>query len=177
MDILGCSPVLELSRFRTNIPRRNRNFNILDRLMRNWYRTSSHYVRERERQSAGELSLLKLDHMRSTIATTLWQPWVLPTEDQLIEVRDLFEDPRPDTWYNFEDALPDLRYFQSATSQAIRFLDALQPQYREQMRNIKILEEEKSVAFPECHLRGILPICDAVTQLSVDRYVDLWRCV
>ena len=33
MDILGFSPVLELSRFRTNIPRRNRNFNILDRLM------------------------------------------------------------------------------------------------------------------------------------------------
>ena len=115
--------------------------------------------------------------MRSTIATTQWQPWAVPSEEQMIEVRDLFEDPRPDTWYNLEVALPDLRYFQSATSQAIRFLDALQLQYRNQMRNIKILEEEKSVALPECYLRGILPTCDAAPQLSVDRYVDLWRRV
>jgi len=175
MDILGFSPVLELSRFRTNIPRRNRNFNILDRLMRNWFRSSSQD--ERERHSVEQLSLPKLGHMRSIIATTLWQPWALPTEDQMIKVRDLFEDPRPDTWYNFEVALPDLRYFQSATSQAIRFLDALQSQYLEQMRNVKIVEEEKSVALPECHLRGILPTCDAFPQLSVHRYVDLWRCV
>jgi len=175
VDILGFGPALKLSRFRTNIPRRNRGFSILDRLMKNWYETSPHD--ERERQSIEQLSLLKLDHMRSTIATTLWQPWALPTEDQLIEVRDLFEDPRPDTWYNFEVALLDLRYFQSATSQAIRFLDALQPQHRKQMRNVEILEEEKSAALPECHLRGMLPTCDAVPQLSVDRYFDLWRCV
>ena len=128
-------------------------------------------------RSAAELSTERLNEMRSTIANTQWRPWILPTDEQIITVRDLFETSNSIGWPNYKNELPDLRYFQSAASQAIRFLDALQPHYRKQMRSMKILEEEKCVALPECHLRGLFHFLDEIPALSVVRHIDLWHCV
>jgi hypothetical protein len=58
------------------------------------------------------------------IATLPWEPWRLPVEEQLSEMGDLLDDPMPESWKSWERNLPQLRYYLSATSQAIRFWTA-----------------------------------------------------
>ena len=144
-----------------------------------WYRVGKDSVfrAEHDVRSAEQLSLMRLEEMRFIVAQISWQPWIVATEEEMTRLRDLFETPCPKTWSSYEDSLASLQYFQSAASQAIRFVNTLQIQSRKQMRKIKILEDEKCAALPQCHLRGLLSISDEVPGLSVDRHVDLWRCV
>jgi len=172
IDILG---------FLTSRPPLSRSFHLIPREKRStaWFRvgTDSVFRAEHDVSYAEQLSLMRLEEMRLIVAKTSWQPWIIATEEEMTRLRELFETPCPKTWSSFEDDLPSLQYFQSAASQAIRFVNTLQVQSRKQMRKIKILEDEKCVALPQCHLRGLLSVFDEAPGLSVDRHVDLWRCV
>ena len=172
VDILSFFTAGPTSRWGIHLVPDIRGATSYDRVDKGRALTGDHKLR-----GADELSLMALEHIRLTIATTHWEPWILPTEEETCKLSALFALPCPSTWANIEDNLPNLRYFQSATSQPINFLASLQTRHLKQVRKIKILEEEKCAALPECHLRGLLCALDEVLALSVDRYVDLWRCV
>jgi hypothetical protein len=56
-----------------------------------------------------ELSPSLIQQIASTIVTLPWEPWRLPTEAQMSEMIDLLEDPAPETWKSWRQALPRLR--------------------------------------------------------------------
>ncbi|KAI4642467.1 uncharacterized protein J4E79_011529 [Alternaria viburni] len=128
IDILG---------FLTSRPRYTRGSELITR-ERRWtvfYRVDKYPSTEsvNDGRSADQLSYMELEDMRLIVSNTQWRPWIVPTEQEMTKLRDLFESRCPTHWSSFQDRLPGLRYYQSATSQAIRFLDGLPPQYRKQM--------------------------------------------
>ncbi|KAF6808806.1 hypothetical protein CSOJ01_07274 [Colletotrichum sojae] len=62
----------------------------------------------------------------------------------------------------------------SAASVAIRFLDSLSPDSRMSIRSIVLNEDQRSVAFSECHALGLIPYCRENMRLHIDRRVTIW---
>jgi hypothetical protein len=69
------------------------------------------------------------------------------------------------------------KYPYSAASQAIRFFKSLRKPVLFQLRNVVLREDFESVASPECHGRGLIPICTENPHLRVERIVSLWHNV
>jgi len=61
----------------------------------------------------------------------------------------------------------------SAASCAIRFLKALPTSIRSELRQVDLIEDRESVAYPECHVRGLIPFCQENEKLRIHRRVDL----
>ena len=68
---------------------------------------------------------------------------------------------------------PD-RCLVSAASCAIRFLKSLPTSIRSELRQVDLIEDRESVAYPECHVRGLIPFCQKNEKLRIHRRVDLW---
>jgi hypothetical protein len=124
-----------------------------------------------------ELPSSLIRRIASAIATLPWEPWRLPVEEQLSEMGDLLDDPMPESWKSWERNLPQLRYYLSATSQAIRFLDRLSAPLRLQLRHVVLHKDKKSVALPECHTFGLILYVNTLSSLRIERRVDLWSTV
>jgi hypothetical protein len=69
------------------------------------------------------------------------------------------------------------KYTYSAASVAIRFLESLPSATWRMIRKIVLDEDHESVAFPECHGRGFIAICQDNPQLRVERSISLWKNV
>jgi hypothetical protein len=65
----------------------------------------------------------------------------------------------------------------SAAATCIRFLNSLSAASRMALHKIVLLEDHESVAYPESHVEGLIPFCQANPLLRVERRVDLWRTV
>ncbi|KAI4908394.1 hypothetical protein J4E90_009019 [Alternaria incomplexa] len=142
IDILG---------FLTSRPPLSRSTHLVQMEKRStaWSRVGKEPVfkAEHDVRYAEQLSLMRLEEMRLIVAKINWQPWIVATDEEMSRLRDLFETPCPKAWSSYEDNLASLQYFQSAASQAVRFVDMLQTQSRKQMRKIKILENEKPLDY------------------------------
>jgi hypothetical protein len=77
---------------------------------------------------AEELPSNLLQNIISTVATFSWIPWKVPSEEELGNMTALFESPQPKMWGSCMDSYASLRYYQSATTQAICFLESIRSQ-------------------------------------------------
>ncbi|KAJ0168357.1 hypothetical protein CTA2_6884 [Colletotrichum tanaceti] len=68
---------------------------------------------------------------------------------------------------------PDSRV--SAAAVAIYFIGSLPAASRMQLRDVVLDEDHKAVALPECHGRGLVPLCQKNPQLRVQRRLNLWE--
>jgi len=130
-----------------------------------------------EPRFAEELPRQRLQEIVSTILGLSWKPWIVPMENELSQMRGIFDDPAPATWNGFNQGLPHLKYYVSATAQALRFLEDLPPDHRAQLRHLLVYEDRKSVALPECHVQGLLPYLRAIPNLRVERRIAMWEAV
>jgi hypothetical protein len=126
---------------------------------------------------AQDLSQDRLNHITSVITDMGYLPWQLPTEEKVAELRSLIDHPEPLTWKCFCKELIGLRYYVSATSQALRFLDSLSLYQRGYVRRLVFHEDRKSVALPECHIEGMMPYTQSLSSLSIERRDELWTAV
>ena len=69
------------------------------------------------------------------------------------------------------------RYQFSAASVALSFLDSMSRFAQLQIRKIVIHEENRAVAWPQCHAQGFIPFCQRNPKLRIERRVDLWKAI
>ncbi|KAF2023196.1 hypothetical protein EK21DRAFT_118982 [Setomelanomma holmii] len=58
---------------------------------------------------------------------------------------------------------------------AIRYLQSLSPEVRKQIRNVVLEEDRMSVAGPQGHAQGLIPLCLENPLLRVEQKVNLWE--
>ena len=111
-------------------------------------------------------------------------PWNIASEDVIAELEEILVDTefydshrRPVT-----QQPPERRSFWkrvkwrfSAAAAAIHFLKSVPLSLRLQIRDVLLLEDRESVAYPECHALGLIPFCVENSSLHVERRVSLWR--
>jgi hypothetical protein len=125
--------------------------------------------------SVKELTPIFCEKMSSTGTNVQWLPWVILTEAQLSELRDLFESPNPLTWYKFDKGIPGLRYYESATSHAIQFLSIFNASYLLKLRPVVIHEDRKSAAMPKFHAHGLIEHLQRLPNLRIEHRMDMWN--
>ncbi|CAG9985271.1 unnamed protein product [Clonostachys byssicola] len=121
------------------------------------------------------LRILTLDHL----------PWDIPSKRKLQRLRvSLYRPPRDGfswapgvrndrgVWRNSKQHTRPYHF--SAATVAIQFLRQLSAKQRMRFRNIVLREESKSVAFPACHARGLIPFCQENPRLRIERRVSLF---
>ncbi|KAF2865357.1 hypothetical protein BDV95DRAFT_599820 [Massariosphaeria phaeospora] len=62
----------------------------------------------------------------------------------------------------------------SVASMAIEFLQSLQATKRIELRHITLLEDRTTIAHPEYHARGFIPLCQKNLRLRIERRASLW---
>jgi hypothetical protein len=117
------------------------------------------------------------EKISSTIMGLQWLPWVVPAETQLSELPGLFETPNPLVWCKSEKGLPNLRYHESAASQAIQFLNTLDASCRIALRRLIVHEDHKSAAMPECHAHGLIEHLQRLPNLRIEYRIGMWNTV
>jgi hypothetical protein len=113
----------------------------------------------------------------SVIAEIEFVPWRLPGVQQLTELEDLLAPPNPEARIRAVPPMNAQRFYVSAASQAICFLDSLQSYQRSNLRHIVIHEDKKSVALPQYHLYGLVPYLEELKRLHIERNINLWNPV
>lgn len=101
--------------------------------------------------------------------------WNLPTEDDITAMADLVgPENRVDApgWTNVRYRAR-LKCQFSAATMAIHFLDTLSSHTQLQIRKIVLHEDNRSIAWPECHAQGLIPFCQHNPKLRIVRRVDL----
>ncbi|KAK2740002.1 hypothetical protein CKAH01_07171 [Colletotrichum kahawae] len=63
----------------------------------------------------------------------------------------------------------------SAAAAAIHVLQSLPLTIRRQLRRVVLEEDREAVADPQCHVLGLIPLCQENPLLRVERRVNLWR--
>lgn len=107
------------------------------------------------------------------------KPWELPTDEDIIAMTHLVgPENRVDasrwTDIRYRDRL---KYRFSAATMAIFFLESTSLDTRLQIRKVVLHEENKAVAWPECHAQGLIPFCQHNPKLQIERRVDLWKAI
>jgi hypothetical protein len=105
------------------------------------------------------------------LVNTCTQPWNIPDAKELEVMSKLanVSGEHQSTFYS-----PTTKYAYSAASSAIRFLRSIPLAMRLAVRNIHLSEDRESVAFPTCHGRGFIPLCQENLKLRVTHSVSLW---
>ncbi|KAF6804319.1 hypothetical protein CSOJ01_10288 [Colletotrichum sojae] len=82
-------------------------------------------------------------------------------------------------WHNYFPGLSPSTFKQSysAASTAIRFLKSLSTDSRMSIRSIVLNEDQRSVAFAECHGLGLIQYCQENVRLRIERRVSMWKVV
>ena len=117
----------------------------------------------------------------STISTVQWLPWVTPTAVQIKEMKDLYVFLSRDAVFRYsyaghpEDG-KDFGYYESATSQSIRFLGMLRLEQRSRLRLLVIREDRKCTAL-RCHAYGLIPFLKELPRLRIEHRIDMWSAM
>ena len=119
----------------------------------------------------------------SKISSTVWLPWKTPSTAQINEMRELLtvlKLNRGVSWIPGE--VPpgegkELRYYGSAASQSIHFLEMLQQGQRSRLRRLVIREDRRSCALPRCHAHGLIPYLRELPRLRIDHQIDMWSAM
>ena len=103
------------------------------------------------------------------------KPWWLPSRDDVAAM----ERKMPRGWVPMprEPVRDSTRYYISAASQALGFLSQLPSHIRTGVRHLELHELNASIAYPECHVRGLIPYSIENPNLKIFRRVDLWKTV
>ncbi|CAH0048245.1 unnamed protein product [Clonostachys solani] len=121
------------------------------------------------------LRILTIDH----------KPWDIPSESELRRLEAALHDQsRGDSaWaqgvkkvhgaWRSSSQHPRPYHFSAATT-AIQFLRQMSVEQRMHLRNIVLREDSKSVAYPACHARGLIPFCQQNPHLHIERRVSLF---
>ena len=106
-----------------------------------------------------------------------WRPshWWVPSRTDLDPVPKYLPDAVGTTGYSFLEHETRTKNYFSATAVTVQFLKSMHPVSFSQLRKIIILEDHPSVALPNIHARGLIPLCRANIKLHVERRVDMWR--
>jgi len=134
--------------------------------------------RSRVRNGEEPVGRNALEVASSTISTVAWQPWVTPTAIRIKEITELLEfltiHGGPQYWCPMNaDGGRELKCYESAASQGIRFLDTLPQRQRDRLRHLVIREDRKCSA-SRCHAYGLIPYLKDLPRLRIDHYVDMW---
>ncbi|KAI4695933.1 uncharacterized protein J4E88_000103 [Alternaria novae-zelandiae] len=122
-----------------------------------------------------------------TVANAHFEAWRVPTKD---EVENLafrtHQIPSAEALSARAPVHPDSDDFDrikfwngekhrsSAASLAIQFIQSLEETSRVKIRSVVLNEDQISVAWPESHGRGFIPICQENPQIRIKRRVNLW---
>lgn len=124
-----------------------------------------------------------LEIVCSKISSTVWLPWKTPTAAQINEMRELVTVLKLSRYVSW---IPDqgppgegkeLRYYGSAASQSIHFLEMLPQGQRSRLRRLVIREDRRSCALPRCHAHGLIPYLHELPRLRIDHHIDLWSAM
>ncbi|KAI4695935.1 uncharacterized protein J4E88_000105 [Alternaria novae-zelandiae] len=105
-------------------------------------------------------------------------PWSLPSEEELAAMREIVS-PHPivatrfKNWQYWEKE----KYRLSAATTSIAFLGSLTCKTRLELRNLVLHEDHVAVAWPECHVQGLIPFCQENSKLRIERRVSLWKAM
>ncbi|KAI4688703.1 uncharacterized protein J4E84_004633 [Alternaria hordeiaustralica] len=102
------------------------------------------------------------------------EPWRIPSHEELTSIEALLSMKAVRGMETFYSAHNTKWYF-SATSVAIQYLETLNPKVRMVLRNIVIREDFKSVSNPELHARGLIPFCRENANLRITQHVSLFE--
>ena len=100
-------------------------------------------------------------------------PWAILSEDEVARLREIVQMD-----FRFvvdEDMWENINYRFSAAAMAIYFLQSTSHTVVLQMRKILIVEDNESVAYPECHAMGLIEFCEKNRLLHVERRANIWR--
>ena len=108
-----------------------------------------------------------------------YMPWKIPTEEDIMAMKHVLgsENRVDDTNRNDIRYRYRFRYQFSAASVALSFLDSMSRFAQLQIRKIVIHEENRAVAWPQCHAQGFIPFCQRNPKLRIERRVDLWKAI
>ncbi|KAI4937305.1 uncharacterized protein J4E92_002035 [Alternaria infectoria] len=105
-------------------------------------------------------------------------PWMLPSEDDISDMVELIEPVSVEASYSKPWLYWDQEQYRfSAATAAIHFLESMPAETRLAMRNLVLHEDHESVAWPECHGRGLIPFCQENSDLHIERRISLWRTI
>ena len=142
----------------------------------NMVNESNHRSRNRIKLSLGLLSRDASEIVASRISSVEWPPWVLPTALHIPKLRKIVNSvDKSDLGHGYYRNSHKLRYYESATSQCIRFLGMLEQDVSLRLRHLIIRENRKSCTKPSCHAYGLVPYLKSLPHLRVDHHVDMWH--
>ena len=102
-------------------------------------------------------------------------PWAVLDAGIVERIKDTLY-PEED-WQQVSFTLPSDEYTISAAALKIQFLSSLSSAARKTMRCVELLETKATVAYPESHVRDLVPFCQENPHLRIRRVADLWKCV
>ena len=117
------------------------------------------------------------DFVRSSLFLTTTEPWIIPSESLVLEMRKLIRGRPVNAEFEPKGFWKRIKWRFSAASASIRFLNSIPNNVRLQIRKMSLNEDHPSIANPECHMLGLIPFCLQNPQMFVERRVDLWRTV
>ena len=101
------------------------------------------------------------------------EPWAVPRAADLQRLQKVSGVTTQDSHFYHGS----VNHAWSAAAMAIRLLGAVPQTLRRHIRRIRLVEDRDSVAHPECHMRGFIPLCVEIPRLRVQRTVSLLRVV
>ena len=104
------------------------------------------------------------------------RPWCIPSSDEIAEMNEIVPFERNLVGnYNHADMWKYMIHGFSATAVAIRFFQSISKTTFLQLRNVVLLEDRESVAYPECHAMGLIEFCQTNPLLHIERQVNIWN--
>lgn len=106
------------------------------------------------------------------LTNTMVDPWRMPESDHLERLCSMVNTtPRNSAYWD------EMDYSFSAPPCAFRFINSLDVTARKSIRNIRLLDDQKSVANCAGHTRSLIRFCLENRNLRLEHLVDLWTTV
>ncbi|KAI4630143.1 hypothetical protein J4E80_001076 [Alternaria sp. BMP 0032] len=122
-----------------------------------------------------EMPHIYLKSLLKTSQGSAVEPWLIPTDDELDELQRNADKLRPyaRSAYGMNEFFAERNRRFSAAAVAIGYMKRLRPEARKKIRWIVLDEDDDSIAWPECHARGLIPFCRENGHLRIDRRIDI----
>ena len=103
-------------------------------------------------------------------------PWTIPSEGEIAQLKKVVPF---DYWQFLSQEDADIWKYQqhgfSATAVAIQWFQSIPKTTFLHLRNVMLLEDRESVAYPECHAMGLIEFCQMNPLLHIERRVSVWN--
>ncbi|KAI4704692.1 hypothetical protein J4E89_009569 [Alternaria sp. Ai002NY15] len=109
-------------------------------------------------------NLLDLTNLQSRL-------WTIPTNTDFTQTASVPGVPTEDTAIRLKTA----RYPFSAAAIALQFFNFTPQGLRKKIKRLRLIEQQESIANPECHMRGFIPFCIDMPKLRIERRVSIWK--